>query len=172
MTSAYFAPLVLFPAIITGPGRYLTRCGEAVEIVKASQRHEFGCHGTYSNGIADKWHRSGRLFAGMLSPNDIVRPAGDSPDGVIVFYVPVEGEPSLAYSLWFRTADGGNSERPGIIEARGLRTPEAIRDAALAGATPFVRANWHTLEVSTPLAQRYGQQEGGYPRLKMVRGAA
>lgn len=75
MTSAYFAPLVTLPTVITRPGSYVTRCGEIVSIKTATTSHVFGCHGIYSTGQRDSWHRSGRLFAGMESANDIVRPA-------------------------------------------------------------------------------------------------
>jgi hypothetical protein len=72
MSSAYFAPLVILPAIITGPGRYRTRCGETVTIEVASQRHAFACRGRYPNAIEERWHRSGRLYATRPCANDIV----------------------------------------------------------------------------------------------------
>jgi hypothetical protein len=72
VNSAYFAPLVILPTLIDGPGAYLTRCGEVVEIHLASNQHRFACHGVYPNGVADSWHRSGRLFAGRETTNDIV----------------------------------------------------------------------------------------------------
>jgi hypothetical protein len=73
MSSAYFASLVLLEVIIDAPGEYLTRSGEQVTIEKASSRHDFGCIGRYAGcGTQDRWHKSGRLFAGQLSGNDIV----------------------------------------------------------------------------------------------------
>lgn len=74
--SAYFAPLVILPVVITAPGEYVTRDGERVTISKASSLHDFGCTGTYApSGETDHWHRSGRMFAGRESRNDIVRAA-------------------------------------------------------------------------------------------------
>jgi len=73
MTSAYYAPLVTKPDVISAPGEYVARSGEVVTITVASSRHDHGCIGTYGNGIADRWHKSGRIFAGMESGNDIVR---------------------------------------------------------------------------------------------------
>lgn len=74
MNSAYFAPLVTLPTVIDGPGAYVTRCGETVLIDAASSKHCFGCRGVYENGgIADSWHRSGRILASRETANDIVR---------------------------------------------------------------------------------------------------
>lgn len=70
--SAYFVPLVLIPVVIDSPGKYLTRCGETVEIVASSHRHDFGCHGHYANGVRESWHKSGRIFASQQTANDIV----------------------------------------------------------------------------------------------------
>lgn len=75
MSSAYFAPLVTKPVLIAAPGQYVTRCGEAVTIVKASSKHDFGCVGSYENGTPERWHKSGRIFAGIETENDIVSPA-------------------------------------------------------------------------------------------------
>ncbi|WP_432263472.1 hypothetical protein [Cupriavidus sp. TMH.W2] len=76
MTSAYFASLVTKPDIITAPGNYVTRSGELVTITVVSWRQDHGCIGTYGDGkIVDKWHKSGRIFAGAESGNDIVRAA-------------------------------------------------------------------------------------------------
>lgn len=73
MSSAYFAPFVLLEVIIAAPGEYLTRRGERVTIEQASTRQDFGCIGRYADcGTLDRWHKSGRLFAGQLSANDIV----------------------------------------------------------------------------------------------------
>lgn len=69
---AYFAPLVLLPQVIKGPGQYLTRGGEIVTLTKVSDKNVFGNFGTYPSGEVDAWHRSGRLFAGQESQNDIV----------------------------------------------------------------------------------------------------
>lgn len=67
-----FASLVLLPTIITEPGKYLTRRDEEVTISKVSTRHDYGCTGKYSCGTLDDWHKSGRLFTGTESINDIV----------------------------------------------------------------------------------------------------
>lgn len=74
-TNAYFLPLATLPAVIAGPGNYITRSGEPVTIAKASGRHDFGCNGTYRNGVDERWHKSGRLLAGCETANDIVRAA-------------------------------------------------------------------------------------------------
>jgi len=76
MTSAYFAPLVLLPTVIDGPGVYETRAGETVVIHDSSPRHCFGCCGTYASGVAESWHRSGRVFASRETQNDIVKKHG------------------------------------------------------------------------------------------------
>lgn len=75
MKSAYFAPLVVLPVIVAEPGNYVTRCGETVSVSAVSWRNDFGCTGLYSNGVRERWHRSGRIFAGQETANDIVRPA-------------------------------------------------------------------------------------------------
>jgi len=73
MTSAYFASFILLEVIIDAPGEYVTRCGDRVTIEKESTRHDFGCIGRYDDcGTQERWHKSGRLLAGQLSPNDIV----------------------------------------------------------------------------------------------------
>lgn len=76
MSSAAYAGLVTKPVVITEPGDYLTRCGERVTITRASDRHDHGCHGRYlPNGPDDRWHKSGRLYFGMTSDNDIISKA-------------------------------------------------------------------------------------------------
>lgn len=72
MSSAYYAPLVCKPIVIEQPGRYVTRGGEIVTVHAVSTRNDHGCKGIYSTGQLDGWHRSGRIYAGMLSQNDIV----------------------------------------------------------------------------------------------------
>lgn len=72
MTSAYFAPLVTLPVIITEPGQYRTRAGEVVTVKTVSKRNDYGCRGHYRNGLLEFWHRSGRIFANVLSDHDIV----------------------------------------------------------------------------------------------------
>ena len=69
---AYFTPLVSKPIIVTGPGQYKTRAGEIVTVNVASRKNDMGCRGLYPNGIADGWHRSGRIFANIETENDIV----------------------------------------------------------------------------------------------------
>lgn len=77
MNNAYFkvgqfASLVNKPVIIDGPGNYRTREGLVVEVHLASTRHDAGCHGTYPNGVKERWHKSGRIFTGQESINDII----------------------------------------------------------------------------------------------------
>ena len=74
--SAYFAPLVTLPVIIGEPGSYRTRGGEVVTIEFISLRHDFHCRGVYPNGRTEGWHKSGRLYAGAFSDNDIVEKIG------------------------------------------------------------------------------------------------
>ena len=70
--SAYFAPLVLLPVVIDGAGQYRTRAGEVVAVYAASTGHNFGCCGTYPGGTAERWHKSGRLYAARECANDII----------------------------------------------------------------------------------------------------
>lgn len=73
---AYFAPLVVMPDLITGPGKYVTRSGETVSVDAVSGHGgEFGCRGSYADGTRERWHRSGRLLASREMDNDIVRQA-------------------------------------------------------------------------------------------------
>ena len=71
-TAAYFAPLVALPTLIGAPGSYVTRDGNIVSVRAGSDRHDFGCVGTYPNGIRESWHRSGRILATSETANDIV----------------------------------------------------------------------------------------------------
>lgn len=71
-TAAYFAPLVALPTLIGAPGSYITRDGKVVSVSAVSDRHDFGCVGTYHNGIRESWHRSGRILATSETANDIV----------------------------------------------------------------------------------------------------
>ena len=76
--SVYLWPLVTLPAVITEPGAYITRIGERVTVVCATQRNSFDCNGFYgadSEAISESWHRSGRLYSNVESSNDIVRRA-------------------------------------------------------------------------------------------------
>ena len=73
MSNTYFIPLFFIPVIIDAPGEYITRCGEVVQVTQSSHRHNFGCIGTYSNNVREKWHKSGRIFATQESANDVVR---------------------------------------------------------------------------------------------------
>lgn len=77
--AAYFAPFVVLPTVIDGPGQYVTRCGEIVEISQASNRHDFGCAGAYSNSVGERWHKSGRLFASRETVNDVVARHSSAP---------------------------------------------------------------------------------------------
>jgi hypothetical protein len=75
MRSSYFAPLVTLPVIIAAPGNYVTRDGQVVTIDTASSRHNFRCKGSYKNGVREGWHKSGRIFAGYETANDVVKAA-------------------------------------------------------------------------------------------------
>jgi hypothetical protein len=76
MSSAHFYPLIFVPVVITAPGKYLTRCGETVTVEVVSTKHDFGCTGFYDKeGIKERWHKSGRIFAGQETQNDIISAA-------------------------------------------------------------------------------------------------
>ena len=75
---AYFAELAPLPVVITRPGEYVTRRGERVSVERSSEHQDFGCTGHYASGQTDDWHRSGRLFAGCKSDNDIVQSCADA----------------------------------------------------------------------------------------------
>ena len=64
--------IFLMPPIITAPGQYRTRRGELVTITEVAKGHMFACRGTYPCGTVDHWHKSGRLYAGRESINDII----------------------------------------------------------------------------------------------------
>lgn len=70
--AAYFAPLVSLPILISAPGLYVTRDGKVVSVSAVSDRHDFGCVGTYNNGTRESWHRSGRILATSETANDII----------------------------------------------------------------------------------------------------
>lgn len=80
-TLAPFIPGVAYisffslPVIITAPGQYLTRGGEVVTVEVVSTRHDHGCRGFYSCGIAEGWHKTGRIYFGQECCNDIVAKA-------------------------------------------------------------------------------------------------
>lgn len=69
----YCAYFLSFPVIITEPGQYVTRSGELVEVRDVSNVH--WKYGKYPTGQNECWHRSGRIFSGQETPNDIVGPA-------------------------------------------------------------------------------------------------
>lgn len=69
----YYYPLLFLPTVIDAPGEYRTRGGGRVTIKTASPAPmSADCTGAHENGVLDHWHRSGRIYAGMLSLNDIV----------------------------------------------------------------------------------------------------
>ena len=72
MSSAYFAPLVLLATVIDSAGQYRTRSGDVVTINSFTARHSFGCGGSYASGIAERWHKSGRILASRETVNDII----------------------------------------------------------------------------------------------------
>lgn len=69
----YAAFFLSFPVIITAPGQYITRSGEAVEIEAARDAHWMV--GKYACGTTETWHRSGRIFSGKQTQNDIIAKA-------------------------------------------------------------------------------------------------
>lgn len=78
MTSIHIAPLLFKRIVIKEIGQYKTRCGEIVQITTVTSKHNFGCIGTYANGIVDGWHRSGRLYVNIESDNDIISKVDNS----------------------------------------------------------------------------------------------
>jgi hypothetical protein len=66
----YAAYLLSHPVVITTPGQYVTRAGEAVTVDNVSDYH--WKRGTYSTGQRECWHSSGRIFSGQETANDIV----------------------------------------------------------------------------------------------------
>lgn len=66
--------------IVTAPGEYLTRCGErvtieSVEMCPSGTRpkwHSFAAVGSYSNGVPERWHCTGRVHVYTECKNDIV----------------------------------------------------------------------------------------------------
>jgi hypothetical protein len=72
MASIYFIPLFSKPVIITHSGDYVTRDGNIVHITHVSDQHDYGCHGVYADRVLDYWHKSGRIFTGRETQNDIV----------------------------------------------------------------------------------------------------
>lgn len=67
----YAAFFLSFPTVITEPGRYITRSGEVVQVHDTSNAH--WKRGAYSCGTPERWNRSGRIFSGQETQNDIVR---------------------------------------------------------------------------------------------------
>lgn len=67
--------LLAKPDIVTKLGQYKTRSGEVVKVERVSKRQNYMCTGTYSNGVAEGWHKSGRLLPFNETPNDIVEQA-------------------------------------------------------------------------------------------------
>lgn len=103
-TAAYFAPLVSLPTLISAPDSYVTRDGKVVSVSAVSDRHDFGCVGTYSNGIRESWHRSGPMARGYYARRRIstVAPSIDSAaarrlSSVISIKMPLTG-PSISPS--------------------------------------------------------------------------
>lgn len=69
----YAAFFLSFPEVITTPGQYVTRSGETVTIENADNAH--WKRGHYADGTPERWNRSGRIFSGQETQNDIIRPA-------------------------------------------------------------------------------------------------
>lgn len=71
--SMYIYPLLFLPVVIDEAGLYLTRSGGRVKIDQVTTKHHFGCIGVYEGSeIQDGWHKSGRIFSGTETANDIV----------------------------------------------------------------------------------------------------
>lgn len=64
---------ITLPRVVTGPGRYCTRSGETVEVVRLEGHNGSFAVGAYSNGVPESWYPSGRVLPHYLSSNDIVR---------------------------------------------------------------------------------------------------
>lgn len=69
----YCAHFLGFPVVITAPGQYVTRSGEVVEVDDVRDHH--WKLGRYPSGVHERWHRSGRIFSGTETANDIVGPS-------------------------------------------------------------------------------------------------
>lgn len=70
----YGPELWQLPNIINQAGRYITRRGEIVTIDAIAGG---SCLGAYADGTRDRWHRTGRIFPRLESPNDIIRAVTD-----------------------------------------------------------------------------------------------
>ena len=77
MSMAYMSGFIGKPTIIVKPGEYKTRSGEIVVISKVTESFYLQCYGYYKNGVAESWHKSGRIFANVISENDIVEFIGE-----------------------------------------------------------------------------------------------
>lgn len=75
LRAATLAPLVVLPRVIDAPGRYVTRGGETVEVTDVRDHHWKRGRYLGDEPIPEIWHNSGRIFAGQLSDNDIIRKA-------------------------------------------------------------------------------------------------
>jgi hypothetical protein len=73
----YAAFFLSFPVVITTPGQYVTRSGEVVTVDDVSDHH--WKPGMYSCGTIERWHRSGRIFSGQETANDIVASSNPTP---------------------------------------------------------------------------------------------
>lgn len=130
---AYMAPLVTKPEIINGAGRYLTRCGEVVSVTELSSNHDFGNRGTYSNGVREGWHKSGRLYAGVECANDIM---GRAPMSYLV--------EMLVGATWIPVLDGNDAEGT-PVQTRFTEEAEALALMRFLGVDPDFGA--HELRV-------------------------
>jgi len=63
----YFSPLL--PVIVDAPGLYMTREGLQVEVTTITP---YRARGIYPNGVCESWHKSGRIYCGQETINDIV----------------------------------------------------------------------------------------------------
>lgn len=88
---------------------------------------------------------------------------------IVHFFAPEQFEVVLEYRLWYTTVQGCNRDTFGVITNSGVQTAQAMRDEVLRMQTDFVRENWHLMEVTTPMVQRYRGLEGGHGRLKIER---
>ena len=71
-TACYLMAFAKFPRVINAPGKYLTRGGEIVTVDTVEPGMHTFYRGSYSCGIKESWHNTGRIFSRTDSQNDIV----------------------------------------------------------------------------------------------------
>ncbi len=71
----YCQHAISLPKVVTGPGVYRTRSGEAVTVDGFSGHAGYIANGSYADGLAESWFVSGRVLSHYESKNDIMGPA-------------------------------------------------------------------------------------------------